>query len=245
MKRAHAGVASGPLGAPRAREPRRSFPTSGPGGLLELPVGPGNLDAEVTQRRTASRLALTGVATAALLLAHWAAYVLAYRDAGLRVIVLAQSGHSYLASVGKFSLVFFLVALAWLAVDVWDRRRARDNLAFGFRSVALRLLGIQWIGFSALEVVERLIARAPVVEMLSHYTYVLGLLMQVVTALAGAVVVLLLARTVRRVALLLRSRRRPLDRVTTFHHGHQTPIALRRELVGATGVRGPPQTSGF
>jgi hypothetical protein len=206
-------------------------------------VRPGTLDIQVIQRRTASRLALTGIATTALLLAHWAAYVLAYRDAGLRVIVLAQSGHSYLASVGKFSLIFFLVALAWLAVEVWDRTRASGDEGFRFFTVVLRLVGIQSIGFSVLEVAERLIARAPVVEMFSHYTYVLGLLMQVVTAVAGAVVILLLTCTVRRVALLMGSRRRPPRGVTTWHHAHlQTGIALRRELVGATGVRGPPQT---
>jgi hypothetical protein len=200
----------------------------------------------VNQRKTASRLALTMVAMAALLLAHWAAYVLAYRDIGLRVIVLAQSGHSYLTTVSKLSLIFVLIGFAWIAIAAWDRRTPAGGGSLRFRAVALRLGGIQLIGFSVLEVVERLLVHAPVMEMFSHYTYVLGLLMQVVTALAAAVVILLLARTVRQVASLIATRRWPTLRANTFG---RTPlvsaVALRRGLVGATGVRGPPHASGF
>jgi hypothetical protein len=186
------------------------------------------------------------VAMAALLLAHWAAYVLAYRDIGVRVIVLAQSGHSYLAAVSKLSLMFLLIGFAWIAIGAWDRRTPAGVGSLRFGAIALRLSGIQLIGFSLLEVVERLLVHAPVAEMFSHYTYVLGLLMQVVTALAAAVVVLLLARTVRQVALLIATRRWPIRRARTLH---RTPlggaVALRRGLIGATGVRGPPLASGF
>lgn len=198
----------------------------------------------MTQRRSASGPAWIGVATAALLLGHWAAYVLAYRQIRLRDVVLATTGHSYLAPAGKLAFVLAFLGLAWLGTEACKREPAGMPSRFG--SVALRMIGVQLIGFSALEVVERIVAHVPVMEMFGHYTYVLGLLMQVLTALAGALIVLLLTRTVRRAYLLLTSTRRSLRTRTTLARAQAGNwIALRRGLIGATGLRGPPQPSSF
>lgn len=185
------------------------------------------------------------MATAALLLGHWAAYALSYRQVRLRDVVLAATGHSYLAPAGKIAFVLAFIGLAWLSTEACKREHASE-LPARFGPIALRLIGVQLVGFSALEVVERIVAHAPVIEMFSHYTYALGLLMQVLTALSGAVVVLLLTRTVRRVCLLLTSNRRARRTRSTLERAQTGSwIALRRGLVGATGVRGPPQVSSF
>jgi hypothetical protein len=198
----------------------------------------------VTQHRSTSGPAWIGVATAGLLLGHWAAYVLAYRQVRLRDVVLATTGHSYLAPAGKLAFVLAFVGLAWLGTEACKRAPAAMPSRFG--SVALRMIGVQLVGFSALEVVERMMAHAPVVEMFGHYTYVLGLLMQVLTALSGALIVLLLTRTVRRAYRLLTSSRRSLrPRSTLTRPQAGSWLALRRGLISATGVRGPPQPSSF
>jgi hypothetical protein len=200
----------------------------------------------VTQRRPTSGLASIGVASAALVLGHWAAYMLAYRQIRLRDAVLAQTGHSYVASAGRLAFVVCFLALAWFGTEACTRESQTEWRGPRFGPLAGRLIGVQIIGFSALEIVERVVARAPVMEMLGHYTFALGLVMQVLTALAASLVILLLTRTVRHVYLLITARRRAVRANLTLGPAHSgQSIALGRGLVGATGVRGPPETSNF
>jgi hypothetical protein len=193
------------------------------------------------ERKSSSGIPWVGVAAAALLLGHWVAYVLTYRQVQLRDVVLAQTGHSYLAWAGKFSFVILFVALAWLVSEACKRDAPPSGQGARFLPVAARLIAIQVLGFSALEVLERMMVRAPVLEMFAHYTYALGILMQVITALAGAVIVLLLTRTARKVYLSIKGQRRPNRTRVPAVRAYQRPwTALHPELVGATGVRGPP-----
>jgi hypothetical protein len=186
------------------------------------------------------------VAAATLLLGHWAAYVLAYRQIRLRDIVLAQTGHSYLTPLGKLAFVLLFLGVAWLSTEACMRRTGHSERPVRFLPAGARLIAIQIVGFSALEVVERLVAHAPVMQMFGHYTFILGLLMQVITGLVGAVAVLLLARTVRQIYLSIVTRRvsrRRAAAVARSITGSSFP--LHRGLVGSIGVRGPPLPSGF
>jgi hypothetical protein len=195
----------------------------------------------VRQRRSSPGLPWIGVAAAALLLGHWAAYVLTYRQLQLRDVVLAQTGHSYLAWAGKLAFVILFLAVAWLVTEACRSNQPSPEGPARFLPVAARLMGIQVVGFSALEVIERMMVRAPVIEMFAHYTYALGVLMQVITALAGAVIVLLLTRTARQIYLLVKVRGRSRHSRVRTARAHPRPwVALHRDLVGATGVRGPP-----
>jgi hypothetical protein len=195
----------------------------------------------VKQRRSSSGLPWVGVAAAALLLGHWLAYALTYRQIQLRDVVLAQTGHSYLAWAGKFSFVILFVAVGWLATEACKRNPIAARQHERFLPVATRLVGIQVVGFSALEVIERMMVRAPVLEMFAHYTYVLGILMQLITALVGAVIILLLTRTVRQVYLSIKALRRPHRTAVTRVRADSQPWSpFHRDIVGATGVRGPP-----
>lgn len=193
------------------------------------------------QRRSSSGLPWVGVAAAALLLGHWLAYALTYRQIQLRDVVLAQTGHSYLAWAGKFSFVILFVAVALLVTEACKGNASASEQRAHFLPVAARLIGIQVVGFSALEVIERMMVRAPVLEMFAHYTYALGVLLQVITALLGAVIVLWLTRTARQVLLLIKALRRPYRARVTAARAHPRPwSAFHRDLIGATGVRGPP-----
>jgi hypothetical protein len=196
----------------------------------------------VKSHRFTSGLAITGVAAAALVLGHWAAYILAYRQIRLRDVVLAQTGHSYLAPVGKLAFVLLFLGLTNVIVEAFCRNGASRAHPAGFGSVVIRMTCIQVVGFSALEIVERLVARAPVTEMFGHYTYVLGVGMQVVTALVAALVIWVLTRTAQGIRRLLgvnappRHSSRVLQRATPMFR-----IPLRRGLLSASGVRGPPR----
>jgi hypothetical protein len=202
---------------------------------------PGTLGILVRQRRSCSGLPWVGVAAAALLLGHWVAYALTYRQIQLRDVVLAQTGHSYLAWAGKFSFVIAFVAVAWLVTEACTGSASATEQHAHFLPVAARLIGIQIVGFSALEVIERMMVRAAVLEMFAHSTYALGVLMQVITALVGAVIVLWLTRTARQVLLLIKALRRPYRARVTAMRPHARPwSACHHDLVGATGVRGPP-----
>jgi hypothetical protein len=193
------------------------------------------------QRRSSSGLPWVGVAAAALLLGHWAAYALTYRQVQLRDVVLAQTGHSYLAWAGRLAFVVLFVALAWLFSEACTSRSASRERSACFLPIAGRLTAIQVVGFSALEVIERMMVRAPVLEMFAHGTYALGILMQVITALAGAVIVLLLTRTARQIYLLIQARRRARRVSATAARRHPRAwIPSPGALVGAAGARGPP-----
>jgi hypothetical protein len=199
----------------------------------------------VTARKSTSRVALIGAAAAALLLGHWTAYVLAYRQVSLRDIILAQTGHSYLAPIGKLTFVFLFLSLAWVSAESCDFMAVGNGTPLGLRSLWRRLVLIQIAGFTLLELIERVIAHAPLFQMFSHYTYALGLLLQVTTALLAAVAIMTTAGTVSRACSLMSAgrtripaRRRALGRAPLA-----TRIAIGTMSMGASGVRGPPQAS--
>jgi hypothetical protein len=195
----------------------------------------------VKQRSSSSGLPWVGVAAAALLLGHWVAYALTYRQIQLRDVVLAQTGHSYLAWAGRFSFVVLFVAVGWLVTEACKRNPIAAQQRARLLPVATRLIAIQVLGFTALEVIERMMVRAPVLEMFAHYTYALGILMQVVTAVIAAVIILLLTRTARQVYLLIKALRRPHRTNVTGLRAYSQPwSAFRHDIIGATGVRGPP-----
>jgi hypothetical protein len=170
------------------------------------------------------------------------AYVLAYREIRLRDIVLTQTGHFYLGSAGKLSFVLLLISLGWFAIAACTSSRSALSRSFG--GTALRLILTQVVGYTVLEIVERAAVGAPVAEMFGHYTFALGLLMQTITALAGAGLVLVLTRTARRAYLLVTARNpRATAREAAPRPLFEERWVLRRGLVGAFGVRGPPRFS--
>ncbi|MDP9226518.1 MAG: hypothetical protein M3P18_22305, partial [Actinomycetota bacterium] len=91
-------------------------------------------------------------------------------------------------------------------------------------------------------VLERVSVHAPVAEMFHHQTYAVGLILQVLTAIAGALLILLLTRAIGQIYLSMAGLglrhlvRSPLPRL---HPGAE--VCRHRDLVGNIGVRGPPK----
>jgi hypothetical protein len=197
---------------------------------------------EMDGRRTLRGLPLVAVASGGVVLGHWLSYLLGLPSAHLRAEVLRATGHGYWQSGVQLAVAVVVVALAAIAVRQF---RAASTVGIsaeeGPGRVALRLAGIQVLGFSALEVGERVAAGAPVSGMLQHHLFVLGLLVQVAVAAAIALVLFVFCRAVGAIAAALAAPRfpRPANRFLAF----PLVVAPRAVLLtGASGPRGPPRS---
>jgi hypothetical protein len=196
-------------------------------------------------RRAFQGLPLAGTATVGVIVGHWFSYLLAIRETRLREQILSTSGHGYWLGAVKVAIVAALVALGSVAVRHLTGRDRSDATPVGERLSGLttRLAVLQLIGFTAMEVTERIAFGAPVGAMFLHHLYLLGLAVQILVAAAGALVLLWFARAAERVrSAVLAGRRRIGTPAVRFA---ATPSFVRPPLllVGAAGLRGPPAPS--
>jgi hypothetical protein len=139
---------------------------------------------------------------------HWLTYLVGLPSGHLRGEVLLATGHGYWSSAVELAVLAGLATVAVVA-----RREVRAAFAReltggdGPAAVAARLAVLQVMGFTALEVGERVSAGAPLAGLLQHHLFLLGVLVQLVVALVTALLLFLLARAVRTVARTLLSPR--------------------------------------
>ena len=181
------------------------------------------------------------MAGAGVVLGHWLTYVFAVPDAQLRTEILAASGHSYWLLAIKAAVVLGVVSLGSLFVrHLGAATRGEPTVADRVIALAARLSFVQLVAFTAMEVVERIAAGAPVAAMFGHHLFVLGLAVQIVVAFAGAFVLLWFGRATARICqtLTARSPSRP-----AVFRAWPSPMLARPVpvLAGAGGVRGPPR----
>jgi hypothetical protein len=196
------------------------------------------------QRRALRGLPLAGTATAGVVLGHWLSYVLALPENRLRGQVLMASGHGYWLTAVKIAVVAIVAALGTVAVRHLSGRW-RDAAPLGERLswLTLRLAVVQVVGFTAMEVTERLAFGAPIGGMFLHHLYFLGLAVQVLVAAAGALVLLWFGRAAASVAAGMGARPRHAGAAAAAFvrvaSSHRRPLVLH----GAAGLRGPPAPS--
>jgi hypothetical protein len=192
-------------------------------------------------RRTLRGLPVVGAAFGGVVLGHWVSYLLAMPSAGIRDEVLAATGHAYWLTAVKQAVVLAAVSLAAIAMREFRRVRAQDEHpeSVGPGSLALRLAGLQVVGFLALELTERVAAGAPISSILAHHVLVLGLLVQVVLAASAALLLSVFARAAGALArALVRS---PFPRPAHRTFPRLPATVLRPALVsGSAGPRSPP-----
>jgi hypothetical protein len=192
--------------------------------------------------RSCAALQLSAVAGVAVLVAHWAAYLVAVPHAGLRDELLLTSGHGYWLLAVKASLVLGTAALVASAIDAL-RRRARPDDAPGWtwRGALISLVVVQLCAFTLLEVGERMLAGEPWLTMLHHDVYAWGLLAQLLIAPVGAALLALAARALRnvagiRVSIAAAAPRRSLAVALPAAPAYLPP----RDWCGTFSTRGPP-----
>jgi hypothetical protein len=191
------------------------------------------------ERRVGS-LSVAGLAAAGVVVGHWVAYVAALPQASPRTSVLRASGHGYFLGAVKLGAVLGLSALGAVVIRqfVAVARSTRPAL-HPYTRVVSQLAILQVLGFTAMEVIERLAWHAPVAGMFGHHVFILGLAVQFLVASLGALVLLWLGRAAARAAVALLGRPRPATPVVRFfQRSRQQRPAFA--LSGAAGVRGPP-----
>jgi hypothetical protein len=139
----------------------------------------------------ARAVSLVGLGAAGLVGGHAIGYALAVPDVHHRSALVAQTGHGYLPSASWAAAVLGLGALVAALTAGYLRRGGKAG--GGFRWVSLRLMPLQVGAFVALEVLERLIAGAPLGSY-SPRLAVIGVLTQVLVSLVGTMLLVGLRR---------------------------------------------------
>jgi hypothetical protein len=191
-------------------------------------------------RKTLRGLPLVGAAFGGVVLGHWLGYLLAIPSTVIRGEVLVATGHAYWLTAVREAVALAVVSLAAIVMRQFRLVRANDLPERGGPGgLALRLAGLQVLGFLALEVTERVVAGAPISSLLAHHVLVLGLLVQVVVAASAALLLSLFARAAGAIARALVRPRFPHPVRWAFL---PAPVMVLRPvlLTGSAGPRSPP-----
>lgn len=184
-------------------------------------------------------LPLFGVALAGLVLGHTLSYLLAVPDPLHRDLILERTGHTYLPIAGEAALVIFLAGVATLLARAWASR-GRDDVE-GFASLAGLLALVQVAAFLGQEVLERLVAGAPLAELAHDHVLSIGIGVQIVAALLGAAALRWLARASAHLVRAVVAARVALPRPALAAALPTTPDHPRgRVAIRARNVRAPP-----
>lgn len=173
---------------------------------------------------------------AGLVLGHTISYLIAVPDPHQREFVLEQTGHGYMPALAQVTLMVAVAAVAALVARAFGRRAERTET---FPTVARTLAVVQVCAFVGQEVLERLIAHAPLHTLGHDHVLMTGIAMQVAIALVAARVLLWVARAATHLAqtvFLRPALPRPGRVLVATAHGP----ALRPRPLTARQVRAPP-----
>jgi hypothetical protein len=93
-----------------------------------------------------------------------------------------------------------------------------------------------------MEAAERVAVGAPLGGLLDHHVLLLGLAFQVITAVAGAILLTSFDRAVVRVVAAIRGTRPTRERARVIAFPSSIVVFPSRLLAGAAGLRGPPRS---
>ncbi|MGH2636951.1 MAG: hypothetical protein ACRDHU_12510, partial [Actinomycetota bacterium] len=96
------------------------------------------------------------------------------------------------------ALMIAFAGVVALVVRAWSARGRRDTSAFA--SVAVALAVVQVGAFAGQETLERLVAGAPLGDLVHDHLLAIGIVVQVAVAIAGAAVLRWTSRAVARLA---------------------------------------------
>jgi hypothetical protein len=148
---------------------------------------------------------MAGVAFAGVVAGHSLTYFAALPGGNERGAYLAATGHSYWRNALVLALLLEVLGLGVVAVRGF-RAGLRGTLPIrhSARQLALRLALIQVVAFGALEAGERLVSGAGVSGMFAHHLFVVGIAVQLLVAVAGALLLRWLAAAARAIGASLR-----------------------------------------
>lgn len=187
-----------------------------------------------------ARASLAGLGALGIAVGHRVAYFMVTSDPHARHELLESTGHTYWPLAGAL-LVAMIVGT--IGVSISSRLHRSRSGASTLATNALVLAGLQVSGFILMEAGERLLfaSQHHVTSLLSEPVLWIGIALQVIVAVVGALVLRFLLRAVEFVQALLRA---------SFHEQAQLPLArpLCSQIIaprlspgaGGTSRRGPP-----
>jgi hypothetical protein len=192
-------------------------------------------------RRVAGRLPLTGVAVAGAVIGHTLAYVLAVPHPGARLVLLATTGHTYWSTAIAVAVVCGLASVASSLIRQFRagllaaRRPPERSLGRLAGRLAMLQVGIYLVQ----ETLERVAVGASPGSLLQGRLLAVGLVAQLVVALALAVVLRAAGLVAECAGRALRRRHRQVALAAPLTFG---PIFVwaSRLLAGGLGSRAPP-----
>jgi hypothetical protein len=175
---------------------------------------------------------------------HSIAYLIVAPQGRSRAMLLAGTGHGYRSTFAAAEIVLGLLAVTTFVARRFDRglhRRRRPASGEPWAWVAARLSVLQVAIFALQEVLERKVVGSPLGELIGDRLLLVGILAQVVVAIAAATLLVLLGRAAEAVgrALGRGGDRRPV-RVPVARPRAATPPSSRPR--GSRGIRAPPRT---
>src|SRR5215210_75144 len=153
------------------------------------------------------RFPVFAVAAAGVLIGHWLTYALLLARPARREAVLSATGHGYLRAASVTVLVLILLALGSAVMCALDAPSdpAGASRSGRIRRLFPRLWLLQGMTFVGVEVAERLVAGAPLGDVLLGRLLLVGLLVQALAAGVGAVLLHVLHRAAAGLARLVGS----------------------------------------
>src|SRR5919197_3149904 len=148
-------------------------------------------------RRTVRRLPLAGVAVAGAAVGHSIAYLIVAPEGRERATLLAGTGHGYWSTAVAAEIVVGLLAVFGTVARHFSdglRRQPRPASDEPWAWLAARLCLLQATIYSVQEVLERAATGHPVGEVVRDRLLFAGFLMQVLTALVMATLLVWLGR---------------------------------------------------
>lgn len=192
--------------------------------------------------RLGVRILIGGFAAAGVIASHAAAYLLVFPDAHARSHALEASGHRYWTAVVAVAMAVLVMSLVrFVTARLWDPdgtpQRPTRTVLYAF----LRLTLLQTLLFTAVESAERLFTSESLSHLMQEPAFLSGLLLQVVVAFLGAILLVLVARSVRWLA---GHRLRPAGAGTALSSfWDRSYIPSIDVLTGSGCLRGPPLAS--
>ncbi len=175
---------------------------------------------------------------AGLLLGHALSYLLAVPDPYHRDLVLRSTGHAYLPTLGEVALLLLLAGMAAVVVRSWSGRRPAQGERYA--SLAGLLVGVQVTAFVGQELMERLVSRSPLGELMHDHILLIGVAVQILLALAGAAVLRWLVRASDRLADIVARPAVPPRAATVLLGTLRPRLSPSRVPAGPRSVRAPP-----
>ncbi|HWD07588.1 MAG TPA: hypothetical protein VHA57_00700 [Actinomycetota bacterium] len=168
------------------------------------------------RRSSAPWLPALGVGMLGVVIGHSVTYLLAV-PALVRSNLLAATGHAYWSNAVSAGLLAGLAAAGGVVIRSFRAgRQGRRVGSLAYPGAVWRLALVQVLAFSILEICERALAGVPVASMFQDHIYPLGVGIQVLVAVIGAVGLVLLARVAQALGTrLARSHRRQRRLVVT------------------------------